>query len=120
VAGLGAAVVKLAVHADLRLLGTPLWPFPVDADGHLPHRPDAMVFAGGKVGIFEVAGSTSANYNRVVDARLDRIMRFVGHGDIFPRKVSLKELRSPVPQFVTELLAANPKFRQSDLQRGNS
>ena len=72
------ALLKLITRASLSVLGPKLWP----VHGVLPHRADAIVFAGGKVRLVEVAGSLRPEYLRTIHERLSAYRDRYQHPDV--------------------------------------
>jgi hypothetical protein len=85
------ALLKLITRASLCVLGPKLWPF----QGVLPHRADAIVFAGGKVRLVEVAGSLRTEYRRTIENRLSAYRDRCPHPDVEAVVVSRADLGTP-------------------------
>jgi hypothetical protein len=83
----GVAMLKLHVQGDLRALGRELWPYPTDAQGRIPSRPDIIAYFGGKIRIAYVTDSDDPAYHASVDKSIFAMEQFLGASENPLRKV---------------------------------
>jgi hypothetical protein len=85
------ALIKLQVKADLRALGSGLWPFKTDEMGRIPNRPDVIAFIGSKVRIIFITDSADAAYLSGVDKSISELEEFLGSHQVQVAKITADE-----------------------------
>lgn len=97
-------LIKSAVHADMSLLG-PLWPHRLDRNGRLPCRPDLIVLGRRGTAIFQLEGAKDRLYRQGVQRTLHELRDFLDTPSLLIRSVTLDELRSAAPAYLSEIRA---------------